>query len=242
MRLLLTRPAKEAQASAARLRALGHTVVLSPVTRIAPLLRRLPPGEWAAIAVTSAHAAQFLEKPLPAALAAAPVFAVGGKSAQAARQAGFLRVQAGQGGERELAALIRSALPAGARLLYLAGRERMGGLAALLQDAGLVCVSVETYGAPAAAALPPLAAAALAMGRIDAVLHYSARAARIFSDLAADAGLGGAAARPRHLCLSGDIAAALAVPGAARVDIAAAPHEPALFALLGAGREVLPGA
>ena len=232
MRLLLTRPAQEAQASAARLQALGHKVTLAPVTAITPLLRALPPGDWAAIAVTSAHAARFLEKPLAARLAATPVFAVGGRTAQAARRAGFLRVQAGQGGERELAALIRAALPAGAQLLYLAGRERMGGLAALLQDAGFACVTAETYDAPAAAALPPLATVALAMGRIEAVLHYSARAARIFSDLAADAGVADAAALPRHLCLSGDVAAALILPAGARARIAATPDEAALFALL----------
>ena len=237
MRLLLTRPAQEAQVSAARLRALGHAVVVAPVTTIAPLLRALPAGEWAAIAVTSAHAAQFLHRPLPAAQAATPVFAVGGSSAKAARRAGFLAVRSSQGGERELAALIGSAVPAGAKLLYLAGRERKGGLAALLADAGLDCVTLETYDAPAADALPPPAAVALAMGRIDAVLHYSARAARVFSDLTASAGLADTAARLRHLCLSGEVAAALALPGGAIADIAAKPEEAALFALLPVRRE-----
>ena len=74
--------------------------------------------------------------------------------------------------------------------------------------------------------------AAIAGGRIDGVLHYSARTAGAFIAAARAAGITDFAMKIRHFCLSSQVAAPLAAAGAASVRIAGAPNEAALFALI----------
>ena len=232
MRVLLTRPQAEAERSAAGLRALGHEAVIAPVIAIAPLAFDVPGGAFDAVVITSARAVAGLTAEHMQRLASLPVFATGTASARAAQEAGFLKVRAGAGGEAALAQLVQAHLRRGARALYLAGRERTGGLVALLEAAGLRCDLIETYDAAAAAALPAAAAEALRAGDLGAVLHYSTRSAAILFRLCEAASLASQLETQRHLCLSGEIAAAL--PAAARrmALIAAAPDETRLFALL----------
>ena len=232
MRVLLTRPIDDARASAGRLRALGHQVVLLPVIETGALPFVLPRQAFDAVALTSAHAAAALPPADIARLVSLPAFAVGARSAAAARAAGFARVEAGEGDERALAARLQARLPRGASVLYLAGRERKGALEALLAAAGLRCMVVETYDAVAAPALSPEAKAALMQGALDAALHYSARSARLLFELAQAANLAARLTPLRHLCLSADIALALPQAVHARAEIAAAPNEAALLALL----------
>ena len=83
MRVLLTRPIDDARRSATRLRALGHQAVLSPVIEIVALPCVLPRQAFEAVALTSAHAAQFLSPADIARLASLPAFAVGARSGAA---------------------------------------------------------------------------------------------------------------------------------------------------------------
>jgi hypothetical protein len=64
------------------------------------------------------------------------------------------------------------------------------------------------------------------------VLHYSARTAGAFIAAAAAAGVTDSAMKIRHFCLSAQVATPLVAAGAATVDIAAAPNEAALLALI----------
>ena len=72
-----------AERTAAALEALGHEVLVAPLMRIEPVAADLA-GTWSAIVITSANALQAVPatadgvKPLP-------VFAVGDRSAEAAR-------------------------------------------------------------------------------------------------------------------------------------------------------------
>ena len=232
MRVLLTRPQAEAERSAAGLRALGHEAIFAPVMVIAPLAFAVPSRAFDAVVITSAHAVAGLTAEHMRRLASLPVFATGIASSRAAQSASFLKVRAGAGGETELAQLAQAHLPRGARALYLAGRERTGGLTALLEAAGLRCDLIETYDAAAAAALPAAAAEALRAGDLGAVLHYSARSAAILFCLCEAAGLAAPLETRRHLCLSGEIAAALPAAVRRRAHIAAQPDETSLFALL----------
>ena len=243
MRVLVTRPLHEAEATARRLSDIGHAPLVAPVMRIAALPVDLSRRAAQAVVLTSAHAVEFLPDADRAALSGLPVFAVGGRSAAAARGAGFRDVRAGGGGEHALAALVSASLPAGARALYLAGRERKGDLPDLLRARGFLCDVAECYVAVAAATLDTAAADALAAGTLDAALHYSARSAEIFARLAAAAGRARAAAVLLHLCLSAAVAAGLSGLGAERVRVAARPDETSLFALLpGAGDTPAPDA
>src|SRR5690606_13990634 len=129
-----------------------------------------------------------------------------------------------------LASLIASAIPPGARVLHLAGEDRAQDLGALVAPAKIAVAAWTLYRMRAAESFGP-AAAALASGTLDAVLHFSPRSAAIFVALAEREGLVRAAQKVRHLCISQAAAAALArLP--VTPEIAAEPREAALVELL----------
>ena len=236
MRLLLTRPQADADRTAAALRARGHDVVIAPVLRIEPIADAdVSAGPWAAILVTSANAASAIAANRRVAeLRALPVFAVGERSAQAMRDAGFLQVVSAGGGVADLVRLVVQKMKPGAQLLYLAGSDRSGDLAGELGARDFAVLTVVVYRALAADTLPPAAAAALA-GGIDGILHFSRRSAEAYVHAVRAVGLGEAALRkPAHFCLSAQVAEPLVRTGASDVRIATEPTEAALIALLSA--------
>jgi uroporphyrinogen-III synthase len=117
-------------------------------------------------------------------------------------------------------------------LLYCAGEDQAGDLAGALRMRGLHVETVCVYRAAMVADLAPDVRAAFAGDAVDAVLHYSARTAAAFVAAATAAGIRDLSIRARHLCLSPQVAAPLAAAGATAVDIAGAPNEQALFALI----------
>jgi uroporphyrinogen-III synthase len=242
MRVLVTRPAAEAERTGAALFAAGHEPILAPVMAIAAIaeghqaletaLDRAPPP--AALLITSANALHALASPLVARLAALPVFAVGVGTAAAARAIGCYAVTAAAGDADALAKLVVERCPAGSRLLYLAAEDRRPTLeAALAARYGLETIVV--YRAAALAVLPPAVAAAIKAGAVDAALHFSVRSARLFWQAAAGAGVRPEAIR-QHVALSPAVAAALhGLIGTAdgpRIVAAASPSEAAMIAAL----------
>ena len=81
MRLLVTRPADQAERTARKLRALGHAPVVAPVLDIAPTGATPPAGAYDFVLATSAQALAGVE--LPTALLALPFACVGEKTAAA---------------------------------------------------------------------------------------------------------------------------------------------------------------
>ena len=132
MRLLLTRPQDDGERTAARLRARGHHVTLAPLLRVEPVEFELPHEPLSAVVMTSANAARALARhPRREALVALPAFTVGRHTAEAARAAGFRDVECADGDKDDLAALLRARWgERSAALLYLAGEDRAGDLAA----------------------------------------------------------------------------------------------------------------
>jgi uroporphyrinogen-III synthase len=120
MRILVTRPREQGEATAARLAALGHEALVAPLLTIMPTSGSPPAGPCDALIVTSANAVPALagfEK-------ARPVFAVGERTAAAVREAGFMNTRVAQGDGASLATVVANALAPGARLLHVAGRDR----------------------------------------------------------------------------------------------------------------------
>lgn len=209
MRVLVTRPEPAASRTAARLRALGHDAVVAPLLLPHALAWAQPPGDWQAVAFTSALGAAF-GGPGLAALTHLPAYAVGAATADAARAAGFGNVRAGDGDAAALFA--RAAADGITRLLHLAGADRTPATS----PAALAVTVVETYAADLAAALPA--------ADWDLALVYSPRTARQFAALAdRRSGVG---------ALSPAVAAALG-PGWPRLAVATLPSEDALFAACG---------
>lgn len=230
----MTRPEADAERSAARLRARGHDVLLAPLMRIGPVAADLGPGPWAAVLMTSANAARALKiHPRCQELIGLPAIAVGRRSAQAARRAGFTDVLSPDGSVHDLVELVAGRYGGSAQpLLYLAGADPAANLADALAVHAVAVEMRVVYQAVAAISLPPDVAAALRHGALDGVLHFSRRGAAFYLDAAARAGLGGAALAPVQFCLSARIAEPLAAAGAPLIRIARRPTEDSLGQLV----------
>jgi uroporphyrinogen-III synthase len=233
VKLLVTRPEADAERTAAVLHERGHEIVVAPLLRIEAMPDAdLGDGRWAALVLTSANAVPALERHARRAeLTALPVFAVGRRTAAAAKAIGCADVIVAGGDLQDLAWQIReqgrgSADP----LLYLAGEDRSGDLAAMLAGAGIGVRTVAVYRAVAATGFPPAIHSALAAGEIDGVLHFSRRSVEIYLDCARAAGLLDQAVQLTHYCLSRQVAEPLA--DAPRVRIAARAEEAALIELI----------
>ena len=217
-RLLVLRPEPGASETLARAAALDWDVAKAPLFTAAPCDWVVPdPGAFDAVMITSANAARLGGDGLRH-LVGLPLYAVGAASAQAARQAGFADVRAG---DRDAAALLcRAAEDGVARLLHLAGREH--------RDAAHDAIRIErriVYGVDAVEVLPPEARAAL-KGDAVALLH-SPRAAALFGTLIDRAGLG----RPDvRIAAISPAALDAAGPGWSAAIAAAEPTDQALLA------------
>lgn len=228
MRVLVTRAEADAERTAAALARLGHAAVIAPVTMLRRTGATLPAGRCDAVAATSHHAFKAddgVERRLP-------VFAVGARTAAAARAAGFRDVRVGTGDASDLADLLRLTLPRPARLLYLAGRDRKPALETALTAAGYEVAVSEVYAAEPADRWPEAAVTALRSGAVESALHYSRRSVDLALALAACDQLDDAFLLLRHLCLSADAAAPLIERRASAVSVAERPDEEALLDLL----------
>jgi uroporphyrinogen-III synthase len=233
MKLLITRHAHNAERSAAALRARGHDVLVAPLMTIEQVTADLA-GAWGGVIITSANAPDAIaHNPLRGALVKLPLFAVGRRSAEAARAAGFANVTSADGDMGALTQLVATRRPvASAPLLYLAGENRAGDLSADLARHGVTVTTAVVYRAVTASFPAPLVGA-LAAGGINGVLHFSVRSADNYIAGARAAGLLAAALAPRQFCLSQQIAEPLAGAGAGDIAVAARPDEAALLDLAG---------
>jgi uroporphyrinogen-III synthase len=230
MRVLVTRPSLSAVRTAEKLAALGHRAMIDPVIEIEPLPFDADAEGASAIAFTSSNAARIasaIEN-----LRSIPVFAVGTRTAEVAREAGFQNVGVAAGEVNALAALMAAELPAGARVLHLAGEDRAGDLTGRLAQSGIRVETRIVYRARISASMKFETVEALREGKIDVVLHYSERSAAAFVRLVDTAGVSDETPKPRHLCLSSAVAAPLKLFGI-HPEIAAAPEEAALLEMIG---------
>lgn len=228
MRIAITRPEEDAGPLKAKLDAMGHDVVMAPLMTIAPRQGvEMPSLPWQAIAVTSANGIRAL--PANHGLASFRTLTVGPQSLKAATAAGFA-AEAHGGDVNGLAAFIRQSLdPAAGPILYLSGAETAGDLEGQIKSAGFDCRRVVLYDAVPASSLGALEDE-LRQGRLDAVLLYSPRSAKIWRALVEGAGLADAARKALHLCLSRNVATSL--PENWPTRIAARADEPAMLAML----------
>jgi uroporphyrinogen-III synthase len=200
MRILLTRPVEDSQRTVQKLQALGHHVLVAPLFEIAPLEHHLS-SEADVLLATSANAIRSCKAHLIAPYVDKPFFSVGDATATAARQAGFTNVISAGADSKALVQIVGEKLSDGISLLYLAGRPRRDELIQEL-NGRYQLETVETYETPASATLPETIAAALGRNEIDAVMHFSPRAAKVFMDLSDVAGLSHAIALIHHICIS----------------------------------------
>jgi uroporphyrinogen-III synthase len=206
MKLLIVRPQPGAGESAARARAMGMEPVVAPLFEAKKLDWASPdPGAFDAVLLTSANAPRLGGAGLLPFLGL-PCYAVGERTASAARAAGFLDVRTGPSDSAALAAMAERD---GARaMLHLGGRDHVP-----IDRATHIAV----YASEPSAAPPPCLAEAV-------VLLHSTRAATRFAELTVDRGTIAVAA------ISASVAQA-AGGGWKTVAVAAAPRDEALLEL-----------
>ncbi len=234
MRLLVTRPEAEGERTAARLRALGHEVWLAPLLRIEPVPDlTFGSGPWGGVAFTSANAVRAVAAhPRLTELTTLPAYTVGARTREAAVAAGFAHALSAEGDVEDLVRLVEANADDLLPILYFAGGERAGDLAAALTPSGRAVETVIAYRARIVSNFDADVRDAIAAGRITCVLHYSARSAAAFMAAADATGVIEFAKAAKHFCLSAQVAAPLAAAGARNVSIAAAPNENALIDLI----------
>ncbi len=232
MRIVLTRPRDDSERSAVAVRARGHDVLIAPLMTVETVAADLRTN-WSAVIITSANAALALvEHPARGELIKLPLYSVGRRSADAARKVGFTDVTSAGGDLDDLLRIITAHRPdAKAPLLYLAGEDRSGDLIGDLSVHGIAADLAVIYRA-VTAPFPAELIAALKEGAVDAVLHFSQRSAEIYLNGAKKAGIESLALKPRHFCLSSQVAAPLIRAGVGNLDVARRPDEASLIALL----------
>src|SRR5882757_3610697 len=188
MRVLITRPEREATALAQALGARGHSPVIAPLFRLE--LLHPPDGFAAALAacqgvlLTSANGARALAE--ASEQRSKPIFAVGDTTAATAEGLGFTSVTSAAGDSAALAELVRQRLdPKAGPLVHVSGIDVAGEIA----PEGFEVRRFALYEAREADALPDSARAALAARALDAATFFSPRASALFVRLVTAAGL-----------------------------------------------------
>lgn len=233
MLVLLTRAMDEAMRTAAKLAAIGHHAILSPVLEMTPTGAQWPHGVVDGVIATSTQAFELLtqsqEWPSPEARRLTPLYVVGERTRAAARERGFAGRVTVEQDARDLAASLVAAFrdEAPSRLVYLAGRDRKPDLESALTGAGYRLDVIEVYAAQAVERLEEEAAVLIDAGEIAAAMHYSRRSAAIFLKLAQEAGLD--VSGLAHVAISTDAAAPLQKAGMPTIHVAQTPKEQAML-------------
>jgi uroporphyrinogen-III synthase len=234
MRLLVTRPVPQGEQTSGVLREQGHEAILAPLLRIETLAADFGTARWSAAVATSANAVRAVAAhPRFAEISRLPLFTVGGRTAQAARDAGFADVTSADGDAGALITLIRKSMAAGSALLYFAAEDRASDLAAGLAPDNISVTTAVVYRAVAEPMLQAAVCERLRAGTIDGVLHFSKRSAQTFVTAARAAGLWDNSLKCHHFCLALQVAAPLLEAGARHVHVAARPDEAAVLDLVG---------
>ena len=232
-RVLVTRPQPAAARTAERLAALGLAPLVLPLSETRSLSVDAPalPEDVAAVAVTSANAIRHAPRELIERLARLPCLAVGGKTAQAAANAGFADVIEGPGDADGLARTILERGTTGP-IIYLCGRVRRDTFEQSLSKARVRTIPVETYDTRPLDPSPERLLE-IAGGRpVDAVLLYSAEAGAAFAMLMQRADCAGLFEKARFCCLSERIAGTLDGRVRGKIRVASEPTEAALLSLI----------
>jgi uroporphyrinogen-III synthase len=192
MRVLITRPEREATTLAMALGERGHVSVIAPLFRL-EFLR--PPADFAAalnacqaVLLTSANGARALAEASDQ--RGKPILAVGDTTASTAEGLGFASVTSAAGDAAALVDLVRRRLdPEKGPLVHVSGVDVAVDLDDTLRPHGFDVRRFALYEACAVTSLPDSARAALQARALDAATFFSTRASDLFVRLVSAAGL-----------------------------------------------------
>ncbi len=228
--VVITRPQTEAESLSAMLQAKGYSTLVEPMLKIVEIRVKIPDLKaYDALAFTSANGVRFFsagsgERKLPA-------FAVGDKTADALKIAGFADVRAAAGDALDLAETIRAAAPTVTRILHISGTATARDLAGLVGP-GQSVERLVLYGAIATDDFSANLVDALYACTVGYVLFFSPRTAAIFGTLIGKLGLTEMICSCSALCLSPQVAAKIAGLPWADIKTADKPTAASLLSLL----------
>ena len=231
--VVITRPQDEAESLSAALQAKGYSTLVEPMLKIVEIRAAIPDlKSYDALAFTSVNGVRFFaarsqERGVPA-------FAVGDKTAGSLRAAGFEDIRAAAGDALALAGVIRAAASTVSRILHVSGAATARDLAGLV-DAEQSVDRLVLYGAIAADDFSADLVDALYACTVGYVLFFSPRTAAAFGTLTGKLGLTEMICSCSALCLSPQVAAAVADLPWAAVRVAVKPTADSLLSLLPAG-------
>lgn len=252
MRVVVTRPEPGGQRTAERLTSMGHDPVRMPLfeMRLTATPDDLPPAEAiAGLIATSSRAFAMFEgcSRLPENLVEVPVHVVGPATGQTAREAGFITVHESGGSAKALARTLTIGSPSSKSgisvpegsahakgLVYLAGVPRRPVIEAALTRFGPPFSVLECYEMDEISYSTDIIKSDILSPSTDAVLFFSANAARRFRAHVRPQDRDKALESTRFVCLSPAIAAELPLDWQERSVVAARPDEDSLLASLAA--------
>lgn len=221
MRVVVTRPLEQATAIAASLTGLGHKAIILPLTEIVALpVAVLDVSGVTCVAVTSGNALRNSPPGLAGQVAGVPLFAVGDRTADAAREAGFEQVISARGDVAALAPLVLENTKPGDRILYLCGRRRRPTFEEAMETAGREVLLAETYETRQRSPEP---GAAKLLTSADVVLVYAQSAAEALNKMDISS------SQAIFICMSERVATTLRAP-AGNVRLIAHPDETSMLA------------
>lgn len=217
--VILTRPLADSQSLARILAEHGIDCILSPVMEIQSLPATVPESEGLnGLIATSRHA---LAACLP--LRYLPLYAVGEHTAQTAREMGFMVTA-----QAETAETLLPCIPAQKHYLYASGETVRLDFTRHLPHVRRII----TYRAEPVQKLTGDAINNISSDRVDGVVFYSPRAAKIFTGLLHNAGFASNCAALTAFCLSGAIAECCTQLGWKHTMVASTPTQAAMVTLL----------
>ena len=185
-RLLLTRPLEDAHPSANKLTGMGHSAVCAPMIEIQGI-GHMPDGQCQSYIITSRNAVRHGLKKLND--RSALIFAVGPRSATAAREAGFSNIIEGDRDAKALTTLVEQYTPDEiGPICHLAARHVAFDITTALKAQGYDANWQAVYDAVPTPHLETSTRQMLDDGKIEAALFYSARTATIFEAMIKDMG------------------------------------------------------
>jgi uroporphyrinogen-III synthase len=178
-RILVTRPQPAAARTARLLQEAGFIADIVPLTETKSLSPQIEMKTYAAITITSINAFRHADPAYLEHFKHLPLFAVGVRTAEVARDYGFDHVIEGGGDAVRLAQTMATHLPHGAKVIYLAGRVRQPIFEERVQAAGLVMQTYDVYDTIAT----PADAQVIKKQQYAAVLLYSGVTAASLKEL-----------------------------------------------------------
>ena len=205
-RVLITRPIDDAVPLTASLKARSVEALVEPMMTIRSTEEPLPDLDGVqGLLFTSANGVRgFMTRTDRRDFTA---YAVGEATGEAARRAGFTKVEVAGGDVVTLAALvIAQCKPDAGKLIHVAGTHVAGNLSEQLTIAGFVVERAVLYDALSAHSFYPVTVQALKRGEVEAVMLFSPRTAEIFMTLIDDSGAEQSLSAMAAVCLSQAVA------------------------------------